>query len=215
MDSQGTERTISRDADGFATPQGTRRSVYFDFVDPVSCVVACMFDEADAAELVDWRGLELRPPPGALIDPGGDAWRDRHALALALADGAGAVRPSRPALLPWTRKAHELCELAGERGCAHRVRRALFRAHFADHADIGRIDALVDIAVRAGLDRTETRAVLDVDRYTDAVVRNRESAHAQGIVDVPALVSTAGSLVDSGVLREIRTFIERCTQDNQ
>lgn len=215
MDSQGTERTISRDGDGCATPQGTANAFYFDFVDPVSYVVAHMIDEVDAAALVEWRGLELRPPPSRLIDPSGTAWRGRHARALALAEHTGAAHLSDPALLPWTRKAHELCKFAQERDCVHRIRRALFRAHFVDRADIGRIDSLVDIAAHAGLDRTETKAVLDVDRYTGVVLGNRESAHAQGIADVPALVSTTGRLVDSGALREIISLIERCTQDNQ
>lgn len=213
--SQGTERTISRPGDGFATPRGTSNVFYFDFLDPVCYVVAHMIEAAGAAALVDWRGLELRPPPGGLIDPRHDAWRNRHARALALAEHAGAVRPSEPTLLPWTRKAHELCEFARERECAHRIRRSLFRAHFVDHADIGRIDSLVDIAVQAGLDRTETRAVLDVDRFTGTVLANRESAQARGIADVPALVSSTGRLVDSGARSEIMGWIEGCTPNTE
>ena len=174
-----------------------------------------MIEHAGAAELLEWRGFELAPPPGRLIDPRGAAWGRRHARALALAERAGTgLRLSEPALLPWTRKAHELCEFASGRGCAQRVRRALFRAHFVDHADIGRIDSLVDIAVRAGLDRTETRAVLDVDRYASAVVANRESARARGVADVPALVAATGTLVDPGALNQIMSWIERCTADN-
>lgn len=212
--SQGAERTISRHGDGFATPRDDRSAFYFDFVDPVSFVVANMVEEAGAATLIEWRGLELRPPPGRLIDPNGAAWRVRHSRALELAECVGAGRPPEPTLLPWTRKAHELCEFARERDCAHRVRHDLFRAGFVDHVDIGRIDSLVDIAVRAGLDRTETKAVLDVDRYTGAVLANRKSARTRGIADVPALVSPTGSLVDSGALGEITSWIERCTQYN-
>ncbi len=213
--SQGAEREISRPGDGFATPRSTPNPFYFDFVDPVCYVVAHMIEAAGAAAPVAWRGFELRPPPGALIDPRRDAWRDRHARALALAEHAGADRPSEPALLPWTRKAHELCEFARERGCAHHVRRTLFRAHFVDHADIGRIDSLVDIAVQAGLDRTEAKAVLDVDRFTGAVLANRQSALARGISDVPALVSGTGSLVDAGNRSEIMGWIECCTPNTE
>lgn len=213
--SQGTEREISRPGDGFATPPGPPNACYFDFVDPVCYVVAHMIEAAGAAARVAWRGFELRPPPGALIDPRHDAWQDRHARALALAEHAGGVRPSEPTLLPWTRKAHELCEFARERGCGHRIRCALFHAHFVDHADIGRIDALVDIADQAGLDRTEAKAVLDVDRFTGVVLANRESAHARGIADVPALASGTGSLVDLGDRSEIMGWIERCTPNTE
>ena len=188
---------------------------FFDFVDPVSCVIAHMIEEAGAGALIEWRGLELRPPPGRLIDPRDEVWRARHARAIALARCAGTVDLPEPTLLPWTRKAHELCEFARERDCVHRVRRNLFRAHFFDHADIGRIDSLVDIGVRAGLERTETRAVLDVDRHTGAILANRESARAREISDIPALLSRTGSLVDSGALGEIVNWIERCTQDTE
>lgn len=213
--SKGAERKISRPGHGFATPRGTLSAFYFDFVDPVCYLVAHLIEAAGAAALVDWRGFELRPPPGGLIDPRADAWRDRQARALTLAEHAGIVPPSEPTLLPWTRKAHELCEFARERGCAHRIRRALFRAHFVDHADIGRIDALVDIAVQAGLDRTETRAVLDVDRFTGAVLAGRKSAQTRGIADVPALVSGTGRLVDAGARSEIMGWIERCTPNTE
>lgn len=211
----GTERKISRSGHGFATPRGTLSAFYFDFVDPVCYVVAQMIEAAGAAALVDWRGFELRPPPGGLIDPRHYAWRDRHTRALALAEHAGAVGPSEPTLLPWTRKAHELCEFARERECAHRIRRDLFSAHFVDHADIGRIDSLVDIAVQAGLDRTETRAVLDVDRFTGAVLADRKSARARGIAEVPALFSGTGRLVDAGARSEIMGWIERCTPNTE
>lgn len=213
--SRGPEPTISRHGDGFATPRRGRNVFYFDFVDPVSCVISHMIEEAAAARLLDWRGFELRPPPGRLIDPRDDAWRARHAHALALAERAGTMQLRESTLLPWTRKAHELCEFARERDCVHHVRRNLFRAHFVDHVDIGRIDSLVAIGARAGLDRTETKAVLDVDRYTGAVLANRESAQTRGIADVPALVPPTGSLVDSGALGEITSWIERCTQDTE
>lgn len=213
--SQEAERTISRPGGGFATPPSPPNAFYFDFVDPVCYVVAHMIEAAGTSALVGWRGFELRPPPHALIDPRHDPWRDRHDRALALAKHAGTDRPSEPALLPWTRKAHELCEFARERECAHRIRRALFRAHFVDHADIGRIDSLVDVAVQAGLDRTEAKAVLDVDRFTGAVLANRESALARGISDVPALVSGTGSLVDAGDRSEIMAWIEGCTPNTE
>ncbi len=213
--SQGTERTISRHGDGFASLRGSRPAFHFDFVDPISYVVVNMIEEAGAAALLEWRGFELRPPPGRLIDPHGDAWRTRHARALALARRAGGGQLSEPPLLPWTRKAHELCEFARERDCAHRVRLALFRAHFVDRVDIGRIDSLVDIAVEAGLDRAETRAALDVDHHIAAVLANREAARAQGIADVPALVSSHESLVDSSALREIISLIERIIVDTE
>lgn len=162
--------------------------LYFDFTDPGSRLAAHLIDEAGGADAVQWRGLELRPPPRPLIDPTAPDWREYHTGIAQLAHDSGAQMET-PSLVPWTRKAHEMAEFARERDCDRAVRRALFEAHFVDRTDIGRIDLLVDIAQRAGLDRTETRAVLDVDRYTDAVLGHREAARAQGITAVPSLVA--------------------------
>ena len=162
--------------------------LYFDFIDPGSRLAANLIDEAGGADAVQWRGLELRPPPHPLIDPTAPTWQEYHARISGLVHDFGA-RMETPSLIPWTRKAHELAEFARERDCDHTVRRALFEAHFVDRIDIGRIDLLVDIAHRAGLDRTETRAVLDVDRYTDIVMGHRKAARAQEITAVPSLVA--------------------------
>lgn len=162
--------------------------IYFDYVDPASRLAAHLVDEAGASEAIEWRGFELRPPPHLLIDPTSSRWQDYHARITSLAHDLG-VPMETPRLLPWTRKGHELAEFARERDCDHTVRRALFEAHFVDRIDIGRIDLLVEIAHRAGLHRTETRAVLDVDRYTDAVLGHREAAGAHGVMTVPTFVA--------------------------
>lgn len=162
--------------------------LHFDFTDPGSRIAAHLVDEAGVAEAVDWRGLELRPPPHPLIDAADPAWRDHHARIARLARDSG-VPMGTPKLIPWTRKAHELAEFARAGDCYHAVRRALFEAHFVARIDIGRIDLLVEIAHRAGLDRTETRAVLDVDRHTGDVLEQREAARKDGVTAVPALVA--------------------------
>lgn len=170
--------------------------LYFDLVDPTSRQVCDMIDQAGIAEAIDWRGLELCPPPEPMIDPTAPEWQARH---------AGGAPP--PPLVPWTRKAHELCEFARGRDCFHAVRRALLRAHFIDHTDIGRIDLLVEIARRAGLDRSETRAALDVDHHTAAVLRNRERALKGGVRDIPALIWRDGRLEGPAILRQIQRLI--------
>ncbi|MYG81110.1 MAG: hypothetical protein F4187_04780 [Gemmatimonadetes bacterium] len=210
--------------------------LYFDLVDPLSLLASAVMDQAEVSEAVSWRGLELRPPPAALIDPTTAEWRARRdfaarqaerltrpagPLAHASAGTAGIARIGNftaarsPTIVPWTRKAHELCEFARERDCLHAVRRALFRAHFIDRIDIGRIDLLVEVARRAGLDASETRAVLDVDRYTGAVLGNRNEALTQGVADVPALVLNEGRLEGTAVLSQIERAIELLTETAQ
>ena len=212
--------------------------LYFDLVDPLSLLASAVMDQAGVAEAVSWRGLELRPPPAALIDPETAEWRARLDFAarqaerlmrpagpLALAS-AGTARTAgtagiarirnftaarSPTIVPWTRKAHELCEFARERDCLHAVRRALFRAHFIDRIDIGRIDLLVEVAGRAGLEASETQAVLDVDRYTAAVLGNRNEALSLRVAEVPALVLNEERLEGTAVLSQIEQAVELLT----
>ena len=166
-------------------------TLFFDFIDPGSYLASLMIDGAGAADIVHWRGFELRPPPRPLIDPGADDWRRYHTTIAKEAGVLGAGMQA-PDLLPWTRKAHELTEFARDRDCYHAVRRALFMAHFIDRTDIGRIDLLVAVAHAAGLDRSEAKAALDVDRYTDTVSAHRDTARRVAVEGLPALVSGTG-----------------------
>lgn len=165
-----------------------RPTFFYDFIDPGSYVASHIIDQAEATAVFEWRGFELRPPPVLLIDPGNPEWRTYREDLVNAANGLGAPMAT-PTLVPWTRKAHELAEFARERDCYHIVRRALFKAYFVDQTDIGRIDLLVDIGHGAGLHRSEVKAALDVDRYSDVVFDHRVAAQALGIGEVPALVS--------------------------
>ena len=182
---------------------GDRPVLYFDFVDPGSHLVSRLVDRAGVATAIAWRGFELRPPPLPLIDPATAEWTAREAAAQRCAE-----QPRQPPLVPWTRKAHELCEVARERGCLHPVRRALFRAHFDERIDIGRIDRLVEVARGASLDSSEARAALDVDRHAGTVLRGRERALRRGVADVPALLWRGRRLEGPAELCEIERAIE-------
>jgi predicted DsbA family dithiol-disulfide isomerase len=100
---------------------------------------------------------------------------------------ARGVKLRRPPIVPWTRKAHELAFHARERGVFQEVHEALFRAFLQEGRDIGRVDVLADLGADAGLDRTETKAVLDVDRYADRVLARRREAEEARITLVPTL----------------------------
>ncbi len=185
-----------------ATPTGLRAEFHFDFIDPCSYVASAMIDRAGAEASVRWFGLELRPPPAPFVDAGSSMWRARcRAAAQWLRQLDLAM--SEPAFLPWTRKAHELCELARERDRFHPVRRALFRAHFVDRLDIGRIDLLCEVAERAGLDLTEARVALDVDRHAETLTATRRAALERKVACVPTLIVAGRRLEDCEALREI------------
>ena len=117
--------------------------------------------------------------------------------------------------VPWTRKAHELVLHAGTHSLAQETRRAIYEAVFVEGLDIGRVDVLVTLGVRIGLDANKTKAVLDVDRYSDDIIRAREAALAAGITQVPCLVKGANRLEGFHNRHALSTFLHASgTPDN-
>jgi predicted DsbA family dithiol-disulfide isomerase len=142
-----------------------------------------------------------------MVDPRASDWSEYQDDMLQLAEALD-VEMSTPRFIPWTRKAHELGVHARERDCYATVRDALFRAHFVERRDIGRIDVLVDVAERAGLDRTETKAVLDVDRHTAQVASDRALAQELGVAGVPTLVRGSARLEGVRSAGDIMTWLD-------
>ena len=193
---------------------------YFDFVDPGSYLVHELFRSAPAdapgpARDVIYRPLELRPPPQPLQDPRAPGWQ---AMTEALAEVAGALDlPFRvPALVPWTRKAHELALHAQERAGgvgtgATPLHHRLFRAHFDEGLDLGRVDVLVALAEEAGLDRSEVHAVLGVDRFVPLVEEARSQALDQGVRGVPTLILKDRWIEGFSGIETIRSVVQQGT----
>lgn len=183
--------------------------IYFDFVDPLSYVAFRASSperaEEDAAS-VEWVGFELRPPPTELLASDAPFWVHRLKVALSLAEPLGLLL-APPSLIPWSRKAHELYLHTAPDCVTDRVLSAIFDAFFQEGRDIGRIDVLVDIAASAGFDRTETKAVLDVDRHEETILGSRRRALEAGVTDVPCRV--AGGRVVEGFpdLTDLGTFL--------
>lgn len=165
-------------------------TLFYDFIDPLSYLLVGELDglPGRAEDHVDWRPFELRPPPTPLVTLEDETLSARWAEARRWAgEGVPAFHP--PTLVPWTRKAHELVLYAAERESAHRIRRRIFDAYLFEGADIGRVDVLVGLAVELGLDRTETKAVLDVDRHEADVAALRDEAQAAGVANTPTLLA--------------------------
>lgn len=84
--------------------------------------------------------------------------------------------------------AHRLAQYAKEKGKLDEVVERLFYAYFTESKRISDRDVLLELAEAAGLDRKETEAVLDSERYAEQV-RNEEAIAAQlGIRGVPFFV---------------------------
>ena len=171
-----------------------RPRLYFDFVDPGSFLVLRRMTGLGVG--FDRTGFELRPPSAPPVDAEDPAWVGYWDEVGPALRSAG-VEARRPPLVPRTRKAHELVRFAEETGgteLAHRLGDRLFRAYLTEGADLGRIDVLVGLATEVGLDRSETRAVLDVDRWRDAVETARQEALGAGVRGVPTVLRHGGTL---------------------
>ena len=187
--------------------EGAEVIFYFDYVDP-----AChLLDQAlrvlvpDGVTL-DRRPFELRRPPLPPIDPESEAWKSRcHAVRRGAAD-YGLEIPI-PARMSWSRKAHELFLHARAKGCCEAVHAALFRSFFEGKTDIGRIDVLIALAEEVGLDATEARAVLDVDRYAAEIEEMREAALRGGVRGPPTVEAGGRRLEGLPDRRELLRFL--------
>ena len=174
-----------------------RRKVlfYFDYLDPLSYLTDHMLNRVQLADET-WLvrlPFELRPPPEPMLDPADEAWRERWTLATEAASTLG-LPLFEPLLLPWTRKAHELVGHAAEKGSALQVHRAIFEAALLRREDIGRVDVLVRVAQSHGLDPTEAKVVLDVDRHAQGVLEARARAIEAGVMTTPTLVAGTETL---------------------
>lgn len=171
-------------------PPASPPVLYFDFVDPISYLLEGEVSAVEAQLDVQVKrvGVEINPPPYPLGAPGDDLWEPRWAEATEIAERLDRPLPL-PSLVPWSRKAHELVEHARETAEDRVVelRRAIFRAYFEEGRDIGRVDVLVALADAVGLDRTEAKAVLDVDRFGDDVARRRNEVVGAGLRVIPTL----------------------------
>ena len=181
---------------------------FFDFVDPASYLVGQILDDLGVAGDLEWRGFEVRPPPAPMIDPDECEWAAYQSRIGECAEALG-VPMVAPAFVPWSRKAHELVEFAREKARHDTVRRALFRAHFVDGTDIGRVDLLAEIAVEAGLDGAEARAALGVDRFSAVVLAARALAEERDVTGAPVLISDARRLEGLRSPSELSSWLDR------
>jgi predicted DsbA family dithiol-disulfide isomerase len=185
-----------------------RVEFFYDFVDPVSYLTGRELEAASrhAGIEVFWTPLELLAPPAPLRtladSPFALRWTESNAV-----DPTTVQDWRPPRLVPWTRKAHELVLHAAGHDCDAAARTLLFSAYFERGLDIGRVDVLVGLAAELQLDATETKAVLDVDRYSADVAAHRTRAETLLIAGPGVLVASGSRLEGFHNRADIRTFL--------
>jgi predicted DsbA family dithiol-disulfide isomerase len=184
---------------------GGRVVVYQDYVCPYSYVAEAPLAMLRAEGVgLERRAYELVPAPRRLPDlrdPSHRAEWERSVLPVAERFGVEIRYPARSVR---TRKAHEAAAFARSQGRLEEMHAAIFRGHFVDRLDIGRIDVLAELGGAVGLDAVELKVTLDVDRWTEHVVAEQAAGAAMGIAAVPALLR--GGAADLDVLYGVREY---------
>jgi predicted DsbA family dithiol-disulfide isomerase len=166
--------------------------VWSDFVCPF-----CMIAEQPLLEAVqtfglpvdiEWMPFELRPYPTPTLRP-----EDRYLQTVwpqsvyPLAERFGVeLRLPSVSPQPHTALAWQGYQFARANGLGHAYNDLVLRAFFQEDQDIGRIDVLTQIALRAGLDPVDFEVALRDGRYRDAHEQALSMARTQGVNGVPA-----------------------------
>lgn len=170
--------------------------VYHDFVSPF-CRVAVEVVERVAGETGDdlrYFPFELRPAPAELGSPREPAWLEELELARDLAED-WEVDLGLPPLLPRTRKAHEAVVHARAAELERPLVLALYRALWLGGRDIGRLDVLVEVGARAGVDPDTLHVALGLDEHAGAVAESQRESEELGITGVPTFEAAGNRLV--------------------
>ena len=101
---------------------------------------------------------------------------------------AAGLRYNPPDVIPNSRKALEVTELARDADLHQPVHDRLMHAYWSEGADIGDDEVLLGLVTDAGLDRTDAKAALDERADADRVDASTREAHLHGIHAIPAFV---------------------------
>jgi predicted DsbA family dithiol-disulfide isomerase len=105
-----------------------------------------------------------------------------------MVEDAGRTYAPNPEVVPNSRKALEVTELARDQELHEPVHSRLMDAYWSEGANIGEEETLLDLVAEAGLDRGEAKTALAERSYADRVDAATREAYAHGINAVPAFV---------------------------
>jgi predicted DsbA family dithiol-disulfide isomerase len=148
--------------------------------------------ESEHGAKVEWLPFDLHPeyPPEGI--PREELTRRYsegvHERTRQMVEAAGLTYNPPPDLVPNSRKALEVTELARDRGLHEEVHTRLMHAYWEEGRNIGDEEVLLRLVEEAGLDPDEAREALAERRYTERVDASTSAAQRQGINGIPAFV---------------------------
>jgi predicted DsbA family dithiol-disulfide isomerase len=140
---------------------------------------------------VEWLPFDLHPeyppegiPRTRLAERYGPGVHDRTRAAV---EAAG-LTYNPPDVIPNSRAALAVTELARDRGLHEPVHTRLMHAYWSEAADLGDEGVLLDLVAEAGVDHDEARAALADGAYVERVLASTRRANMHGINAIPAFV---------------------------
>ncbi|OAB41773.1 hypothetical protein PGLA_15830 [Paenibacillus glacialis] len=85
--------------------------------------------------------------------------------------------------------AHRLIHFASDQGLVEKINEHLYRAYFTEGVTVSDNEALVQVAVKAGLDENATREMLASDKYSEDVRSDESRAHSLKVSGVPFVLA--------------------------
>ena len=157
--------------------------------------------EREHGAQVDWLPFDLHPEYPSEGLPRVKLHRrypeDVHERTQRLVEAAGLAYNPPPDVVPNSRKALEVTELARDRGLHEPVHTRLMHAYWEEAQNIGDEEVLLRLVAEAGLDREEAASALSERSYENRVDASTYAAHRHGINAIPAFV-LAGRLLIMG-----------------
>ena len=148
--------------------------------------------EREHGARVEWLPFDLHPeyPPEGI--PREELHRrypeDVHERTRQMVEASGLEYNPPPDVVPNSRQALELTELAREKGLHEPVHSRLMHAYWSEGRNIGDTETLLDLIAEAGIDREEASAALADGRYAARVDASTTQAQQAGIHAIPAFV---------------------------
>jgi predicted DsbA family dithiol-disulfide isomerase len=124
----------------------------------------------------------------------------------------------KQSVLPNTRKAHALIFAAQNDGSQLSVTEAFFKAYFTDGIDLYKDENLLDVATKAGLDRTVAEAAITSKPLLDSIATQEGEMQSLGIRAVPFYIfnneyGVSGAQASETFLKVFDELKKATTQD--
>jgi len=126
-----------------------------------------------------------------------------------VADGLGLPLGGRKKTFN-SRLAQELAKWAESKEKGEPFHKAVFHAYFVDGKNIGKVDELVELVKSIGLADKETRSLLELRTYKEAVDSDWSRSRALGITAVPTFVVNHQRIVGAQPYEVLEQFLKTC-----